>query len=132
MRSEDLKGVIAAIATPFDEKGRLDIEALKKLTHYVVDGGVHGIMTTGGTGEFPHLLREEKKLITQTVVEAVQGRIPIIAGTAACSTMEALLLCQDAKEAGAEAVIPLEHPTAVEKISNIFKAALWGAVVKCR
>jgi 4-hydroxy-tetrahydrodipicolinate synthase len=105
MRSEDLKGVIAAIATPFDDKGRVDIEALKKLTQYVVDGGVHGIMTTGGTGEFPHLLREEKKLITQTVVEAVQGRIPIIAGTAACSTMEALLLCQDAKEVGAAAVI---------------------------
>jgi 4-hydroxy-tetrahydrodipicolinate synthase len=105
VRKEDLKGVIAAIATPFDEKGGVDVEGLKKLTQYVADGGVHGIMTTGGTGEFPHLLREEKKLVTKTVVEAIRGRIPIIAGTAACSTMEALLLSQDAKEAGADGVI---------------------------
>jgi 4-hydroxy-tetrahydrodipicolinate synthase len=102
---KELKGVIAAIATPFDEKGELDVEGLKKLTQYVVDGGVHGIMTAGGTGEFPHLLREEKKLVTKAVVEAVEGRIPVIAGTAACSTMEAILLCQDAKEVGADAVI---------------------------
>ncbi len=105
MRSEDLKGVIAAIATPFDEKGNLDVEGLKKLTQYVADGGVHAIMTSGGTGEFPHLLREEKKLVTKTVVETLEGRIPVIAGTAACSTMEAILLSQDAREVGADAVI---------------------------
>ena len=105
MESKDLKGVIAAIATPFDENGKVDIEGLRKLTRYVLDGGCHGIMTTGGTGEFPHLLRDEKKLVTKTVVETVKGRIPIIAGTAACSTMEAILLCQDAREVGANAVI---------------------------
>jgi 4-hydroxy-tetrahydrodipicolinate synthase len=105
MRSEDLKGVIAAIATPFDGKGNLDVEGLRKLTQYVAEEGVHAIMTSGGTGEFPHLLREEKKLVTKTVVETVEGRIPVIAGTAACSTMEAILLSQDARDVGADAVI---------------------------
>jgi 4-hydroxy-tetrahydrodipicolinate synthase len=105
MQEEDLKGVIAAIATPFNEQGKIDVSGLRRLTRYVVEGGVHGIMTTGGTGEFPHLMREEKKLVTKTVVETVKGRIPIIAGTAACSTMEAILLSRDAKEAGADAVI---------------------------
>lgn len=105
MEEKDLKGVIAAIATPFNKQGEVDVDGLKKLTEYLLKGRVHGIMTTGGTGEFPHLLREEKRIVTWTVVETVRGRIPVIAGTAACSTMEALLLCQDAKEAGADAVI---------------------------
>jgi 4-hydroxy-tetrahydrodipicolinate synthase len=105
MEAKDLKGVIAAIATPFDGKEKVDISGLKKLVKYAVDGGVHGIMTTGGTGEFPHLQREEKKLITGTVVEAVNERALVIAGTAACSTIEAISLCEDAKKVGADAVI---------------------------
>ncbi len=105
MKWEDLRGVIAAIATPFDEHEKVDVSGLKRLTKYVLEGGVHGIMTTGGTGEFPHLLREEKKLVTKTVVDTVKGKIPVIAGTAACSTREAILLSQDAKEVGADAVI---------------------------
>ena len=105
MEAEELKGVIAAIATPFDEKEKVDVSGLKKLVKHAVDGGVHGIMTTGGTGEFPHLQREEKKLITGTVVEAVKEHAFVIAGTAACSTMEAISLSEDAKAVGADAVI---------------------------
>ena len=105
MESKDLKGVIAAIATPFNGKERVDVAGLRRLTRYVVEGGVDGIMTTGGTGEFPHLQRDEKKLITGAVAEAAKGRVRVIAGTAACSTMEAITLCKDAKEVGADAVI---------------------------
>ena len=56
--SADIKGIIA---TPFKENEDLDIEGLKKLSRYLIDGGVDGIMVVGGTGEFPHLDREEKK-----------------------------------------------------------------------
>ena len=125
MEVKKLGGVIAAIATPFNGRGNVDVQGLKKLTKYVVEGGVHGIMTTGGTGEFPHLLREEKKLVTKTVVETVKGRIPVIAGTAACSTMEAQLLCRDAKEAGADAVIltpPYYFKLPDESLFRHFKA----------
>ena len=105
MESKDLKGVIAAIATPFNGKEMVDVAGLKRLTKFVVDGGIDGIMTTGGTGEFPHLQRDEKKLITGTVVEAAKGRVRVIAGTAACSTLEAITLCEDARGVGADAVI---------------------------
>jgi 4-hydroxy-tetrahydrodipicolinate synthase len=105
MIAKDLKGVIAAIATPFDSKGGLDVKGLKRLTKHVVDGGCHGIMTSGGTGEFPHLTRDEKRKIVETVAELAKGRAYIIAGTAACSTMEAVQLCADAKKGGADAVI---------------------------
>ena len=103
-RSE-LRGVIVAIVTPFTEDGKLDEESLRRITSYLLEKGVHGIMTTGGNGEGPHLLREERKAVTQIVVEVVKGQIPVIAGTAACSTMETILLTEDAVEVGADAAI---------------------------
>jgi len=105
MQSKDLKGVIAAIVTPFKENGELDEDGLKRLTRFLLENGVHGIMTTGGNGEFPHLLREERRIIAETVVKEVKGVIPVIAGTAACSTMETILLSNDANKVGADAVI---------------------------
>jgi len=103
--SADIKGVIAAIVTPLDENAQISAPAIETITEYLVSNGVHAIMTTGGTGEFPNLLRDERKYVTQQVVETVNGRIPVIAGTAACSTMETLLLMEDAAEAGASAAI---------------------------
>ena len=105
MKTEDLRGVIPAIPTPFSHDGEVSESGLRELTDYVIDGGVHGIMTCGGTGEFPHLSREEKRFVTSVVADQARGRAPVIAGTAACSTRETILLSQDAKEAGAEAVI---------------------------
>ena len=105
MRAEDLQGVIAAIPTPFDDADRLDVVGLKRVARYVLENGVHGIMTTGGTGEFPSLTREEKREVTRIVVKEVRGKLPTIAGTAACSTKETIALSQDAEEVGADAVI---------------------------
>ena len=105
LTSSELSGVVVAIVTPFTEDGKLDEVNLKRITSYILGNGVHGIMTTGGNGEGPHLLREEKKMVTQTVVETVKGKIPVIAGTAACSTMETILLTNDAAEVGADAAI---------------------------
>ena len=105
MLSVGFSGVIAAVVTPFDEGGRVDVDALRAITNYLIEGGVHGIMTTGGTGEFPNLLPQERRLVTQTVVEEVKGLVPIIAGTAACGTYETILLTNDAAEAGAHAAI---------------------------
>ena len=105
MNKNDLKGVFPAIVTPFDDDEQLDESALRAVTEYVVDNGVHAIMTTGGTGEFPQLNREERRRVTQIVVESAEGRLPIIAGTAACSTREVIELTEDAAEVGASATI---------------------------
>jgi len=105
MRPGDLHGVIAAIVTPFDRAYDLDLVGLQALCSFVIEQGVHGIMTTGGTGEFPSLVRDEKRLVTETVVKTAAGRVPVIAGTAACSTAEAIQLTQDAKQVGASAAI---------------------------
>ena len=102
----ELGGVIPAIPTPFTSDGQqVDEGALRRVVRHVLDGGVHGIMTTGGTGEFPHLSRDERRRVTQVVAEETAGAVPIYAGTAACSTWEALALTADAAEAGADAAI---------------------------
>ncbi len=106
LTAEGLHGVIPAIPTPFTADGRaVDETALRRITRHVVDAGVHAIMTTGGTGEFVHLSREERRRVTTIVAEESAGVAPVIAGTAACSTWEALVLTEDAASAGAAAAI---------------------------
>jgi 4-hydroxy-tetrahydrodipicolinate synthase len=100
-----LRGVIPAIVTPFTAHDEVDEAALGAITEFVVKNGAHAIMTTGGTGEFPHLSREERAVVTRAVVQASAGRVPVIAGTAACSTREALELTEDAARAGAQGAI---------------------------
>jgi 4-hydroxy-tetrahydrodipicolinate synthase len=99
-------GVIPAIPTPFTaDGGAVDVEALRRVVRHVLDGGVHGIMTTGGTGEFPHLSREERRLVTEVVVSEAAGAATIFAGTSACSTWEAIELTRDAASTGADVAI---------------------------
>ena len=99
-------GVIPAIPTPFTADGsEVDVDALRRIVRHVVEGGVHGIMTTGGTGEFPHLSRDERRLVTEVVVSEAAGGVTIFAGTSACATWEAIELTRDAAAAGADAAI---------------------------
>jgi 4-hydroxy-tetrahydrodipicolinate synthase len=103
---ERLHGVIPAIPTPFTADGReVDEAALRRIVRHVVDAGVHGIMTTGGTGEFPHQSREERRRVTEIAASEAAGVAPIYAGTAACATWEAIALAEDAAAAGADAAI---------------------------
>lgn len=105
LTAESLRGVNVAIVTPFQDNQDIDLAGAKHLTRFLIDAGVHGIMTTGGNGEFPHMLPDEKKAVTAAIVEEAAGAIPIIAGTAAAGTREAVLLSQDAKAVGADGLI---------------------------
>jgi len=101
----ELRGIVPAIVTPFDEAGNLDLATLAALTESLVAGGVHAIMATGGTGEFPHLDASERLEVLRTIAEAAGGRVPVIAGTATCDLRQTLRLAEDAAEAGADAII---------------------------
>lgn len=105
LKASDLKGIIPALITPFDEREELSLEPLKKLVNHLIECGVHGVMTTGGNGEFPHLLPDERKRVLEVVVEEVNGRVPVIACTSACSVKEVVEYSKHALDVGADAVI---------------------------
>jgi 4-hydroxy-tetrahydrodipicolinate synthase len=98
------KGIIPAMVTPLTPEGKINVEVLRKLTHYLIDGGVHGLFPVGSQGEFYALTFEEKKKVIEVVVEETRGRVPVYAGTGAVTTREAVALTKMAEGAGATAV----------------------------
>jgi dihydrodipicolinate synthase/N-acetylneuraminate lyase len=100
-----LRGVIAAIATPFNQDGSLNLETLERLTDLLIQRGVHGIMAAGGTGEFPSLSEKERLQVAEAIVRAARGRAVVFANTTACATEDAVRLAHGAAETGADAII---------------------------
>ncbi len=98
-----MQGVYTALVTPFNTSGEVDYERLKKLVELQVAGGVDGIVPVGTTGESPTLSYEEHIKVIETVIQAVNKRCQVVAGTGANSTDEALKMTKLAKEAGADA-----------------------------
>jgi len=98
------KGIIPAMVTPLDQQEKLNEKALRQLTHYLVDGGVHGLFPVGSQGEFFALEYEEKIRVMEIVKEEAKGRIPVYAGTGAITTKEAIRLTQAAQSIGIDAV----------------------------
>jgi 4-hydroxy-tetrahydrodipicolinate synthase len=99
-----LEGVFPALVTPFDrETEAVDEEAYRRLIRHALPD-VNGIVTSGTTGEFPYLTREEQRRLVEIGVEEADGK-PVIAGCGASSTQEALTLARDAKESGASAAL---------------------------
>ncbi len=99
------KGSLVAIVTPMYEDGRLDIDALKRLIDFHLQEGSDGIVIVGTTGESPTVDLEEHCLLIKTTVDHVAKRIPVIAGTGANSTSEAIELTKKAKALGADACL---------------------------
>ncbi|MDI1309755.1 MAG: 4-hydroxy-tetrahydrodipicolinate synthase [Methylotenera sp.] len=99
------QGSLVAIVTPMFEDGRLDIPSLNALIDYHIDQGTDGIVIVGTTGESPTVDFDEHCLLIETAVSQVNGRVPVIAGTGANSTKEAIELTQKAKELGVDACL---------------------------
>ena len=102
LAAEGLRGIIPALVTPFTGGDEVDEQGLRALIDFVLENGVHGVMTTGGNGEFPHLLPEERRRVLEVSVDQVNGRVPVIACTTACSVKETILYTRHAEEAGAD------------------------------
>ncbi len=98
------KGSMVAIITPF-KNGSLDEEALRKLVNWHIEQGTDGIIPCGTTGESATLSYEEHKKVIKIVVEEVNKRVPVIAGTGSNNTKEAIELTKAAKEDGADAAL---------------------------
>ena len=97
-------GSLVAIVTPF-KNGRVDERALGDLIEFQLAQGTDGIVPCGTTGESATLSHDEHDRVIAFTVEAVRGRVPVIAGTGSNSTDEAIALTRHAKDAGADGAL---------------------------
>jgi len=100
-----IQGSLVALVTPMKPDGAIDETALRALVEWHIAEGTDGIVAVGTTGESATLDEEEHCRVIRQVVEMVAGRIPVIAGTGANSTTEAIILTRCAKAAGADACL---------------------------
>ncbi len=104
-RWKKFQGTGTAIVTPFRKDGTLDEKALRKLVEFQIRGGVEAIVPVGTTGESPTLSYEEHFRVFDIVIEQVNGRVKVFAGTGSNSTNEAIEQTTYAKKAGADAAL---------------------------
>lgn len=97
-------GSLPALVTPFKD-GQVDVATLKQLVEWQIAEGSSGIVPVGTTGESPTLSHAEHRLVVEAVVEAVAGRVPVIAGAGSNNTAEAIGLAQHAASVGAAAAL---------------------------
>ncbi|MBP9988051.1 MAG: 4-hydroxy-tetrahydrodipicolinate synthase [Ruminococcus sp.] len=105
MKQTVFKGSACALVTPFDESRKIDYKTLKKLIDFQIDNSTDAIVICGTTGESPVLTTREHKQIIKSTVRYVNGRVPVIAGTGANNTDEAIKKSQAAEALGADALL---------------------------
>ncbi|MFQ5861979.1 MAG: 4-hydroxy-tetrahydrodipicolinate synthase [Candidatus Brocadiales bacterium] len=117
-------GSVVALVTPF-KNGEVDLKKLGELIEFHVREGTNAVSPCGTTGESPTLSHEEHEKVISEVVQRVQGRIPVIAGTGSNNTREALRLTKYACKAGADGALvitPYYNKPTQEGIYRHFKA----------
>ncbi len=120
-----IQGSIPAIITPMHEDGSLDLPGFERLLDWHIAEGTDAVVVVGTTGESPTVDVEEHCALIETAVRRVSGRIPVIAGTGANSTREAIELARFARQAGADAhlsVVPYYNKPTQEGLYQHFKA----------
>jgi 4-hydroxy-tetrahydrodipicolinate synthase len=100
-----LGGVLTALLTPFTPDDRVDTATLRSLVDRSIDGGVHGVVACGSTGEFAALSTDERRLVVETVVDQAAGRVPVVAQTGGLTAAEAIAHSRHAQRAGASALM---------------------------
>lgn len=119
-----IRGSLVAIATPMHEDGSLDFERYRALLDWHVEQGTNAIVAVGTTGESPTVDVDEHLQLIRVTVEQIKGRIPVIAGAGANSTLEAVELTREAKALGAQAtlqVVPYYNKPTQEGLYQHFK-----------
>lgn len=120
-----LKGSLVALITPMNQDGSINYEQLHDLIDWHIENGTDGIVAVGTTGESATLPVEEHLAVIEATVKHVNKRIPVIAGTGANNTVEAIALSQAAEQAGADytlSVVPYYNKPSQEGIYQHFKA----------
>ena len=100
-----IRGVVPPVPTVLDANGEFDPEGMGLLIEKLLTSEINGLLFLGSAGEFANFTRDQRQAIAKFCVECVNGRRPVIIGTASCSTQEAIILTQQAADIGADAVM---------------------------
>ena len=122
-KGKNIQGACTAIVTPM-RAGKVDEQSLTDLINFQIDNGIHGLVPCGTTGESATLSFDEHKRVVELTVQVVDGRVPVIAGTGANNTAEAVELTESAKASGADAVlsvVPYYNKPSQEGLYQHFK-----------
>lgn len=121
------RGSYTVCVTPFDDKGQVDLAALRSYVEWQIEEGVHGLIPLGSTGEFLSLTRDERAAVAETTINQVAGRVPVLIGTAAEWTDEAVSLSREAESLGADGVMLVppyySSPTEAELVAHFTRVA---------
>jgi len=111
-----LRGTYTVMITPFDEDGRLDLEATMDFVNWQIAEGIHGLVPLGSTGEFLSLSDDERSTMAKVVIDTAGGRVPVVIGTGAENTDDVIRYSLDAERLGADGVmiIPPFYSTPTE------------------
>jgi len=119
------EGSIVALITPMDIHGGVDYPAMTRLLEFHIESGTHGVVSVGTTGESATLNVDEHMAVIEHTIKTVAGRIPVIAGTGANSTQEAISWTTEAHQLGADAallVVPYYNKPTQEGLYQHYKA----------
>ena len=102
-----LHGVFPYLVSPIGEDGRVMRGVLTRLIDHLIEAGVHGVVPLGSTGEFAYLTTEQRLEMVEVTVQAVRGRVPVLAGVAGTATREAVRLAEGVMARGADGVLAI-------------------------
>jgi 4-hydroxy-tetrahydrodipicolinate synthase len=121
----DFHGVFPYLVSPVDADGNVRREVLARLCHDLITSGVHGLTPLGSTGEFAYLNHVQREVVVRTTIEAAAGRVPVVAGVASTSTMDAVAQAKTYQKAGADgilAILEAYFPLSDTQVESYFRA----------
>ncbi|MFE9775096.1 dihydrodipicolinate synthase family protein [Streptomyces sp. NPDC005931] len=125
-----LRGVVPPVLTPLTPHGDVDVLSLRRLVEHLIVAGVHGVFLLGSSGEAVHLTDAQRRTVLETGVDAVAGRVPVLAGVIDTTTPRVLERAADAVRAGADALVataPFYMRTHPAEIADHFRRIRSGA-----
>jgi N-acetylneuraminate lyase/4-hydroxy-tetrahydrodipicolinate synthase len=123
------EGVYVAMLTPFDKDGEINEGELRRIIDFLIEAGVHGLFPNGSVGESIHMSREEKIRMMEIVFDQSRGRVPVTPGIGSTNPRESILLGQQAKAIGCDAVVvmpPYFFPSSQGMIEKYFETIADG------
>jgi 4-hydroxy-tetrahydrodipicolinate synthase len=121
----DFHGVFPYLVSPVDADGQIRTDVLGRLCDNLIGAGVHGLTPLGSTGEFAYLNAWQRMSVVQTTIEAARGRVPVVAGVASTSTLDAVAQAKAYEKLGADgilAILEAYFPLNDAQVESYFRA----------